>query len=233
MNFLSTEQIFRLKQPGERVSVLLRHAERRHITPDDADHGSYVPLTDKGREQALAAGKELSVFQGPMFFGSSPVFRCRETAARIAQAMGCLEFSEPEKVTPLQPLAEFYVNDDAAYMRHLNEGFYPAICKWIADGELSGFAPVREGSESLLKFILENSVANFNLFCSHDAWIVPFISHFAGIKFNPDLWLNFLSGMVIFYRPENPLKSARFFPVKFIDDGFLAFSQWKATKESL
>jgi len=223
MNFLSAEQIHRLKNPGERVAVLLRHAERRHITPEDADHGSFVPLTDKGREQALAAGKELSLFQGSKFFGSSPVFRCRETAAQISRGMDCQEFSDPEKVAHLQPLAEFYVDDFEAYKRHLIEGFYPAICKWIDEGRLEGFVPVKEGSEALLQFLFDHSHADFNLFCSHDAWIVPFVSHFTGIRFTPSLWLNFLSGAVVFYKPENPVQSAQIYPLKILGDGFLRF----------
>ena len=133
MSFLSAEQVLCCIAPGERVTLLLRHAERRHITAQDADHGAHVPLTEKGGEQAFAAGKEFSVLNGPYFFGSSPVFRCRQTAAFIAEACGASEYAVPEKVAPLQPLAEFYVSDFEEYMRHLREGFYPAICKWVAD----------------------------------------------------------------------------------------------------
>ncbi len=223
MIFLTAEQIRKRMQSGERIAFLMRHAERRHITPHDADYGSFVPLTGQGREQALAAGKDLSVFQGTLFAGSSPVFRCRETASLIACGMGHSAFSDPEKVGPLQPLAEFYVNDFDAYLCHLREGFYPAICKWISEGHLTGFTPVKEGSENLLKFILDHSAADVNLFCSHDAWIVPFLSHFTEIRFDPNRWLNFLSGAAILFKPENPETSSRVFPLKFIGDGFLLF----------
>ena len=223
MTFLTAEQVHRSMQPGESFAFLLRHAERRHITPQDTDHGTHVPLNDRGREQALTAGKELSIFQGSLFVGSSPVFRCCETAALIARSMGNPEFSDPENVAHLQPLAEFYVNDFDAYLHHLTEGFYPAICKWITDGRLAGFVPVKEGSETFLRYILEHSQADVSLFCTHDAWVVPFLSYFTDIRFTPSFWLNFLSGAAILYRPENPLQSAKIYPVKFIGDGFLRF----------
>lgn len=232
MSFLSAEQVLCCIAPGERVTLLLRHAERRHITAQDADHGAHVPLTEKGGKQAFAAGKELSVLNGPYFFGSSPVFRCRQTAAFIAEACGASEYAVPEKVAPLQPLAEFYVSDFEEYMRHLREGFYPAICKWVADGRLSGFTPVKEGSEALLKFVLEHSTGNFNVFCTHDAWVVPFLSHFTDVSFNPNRWLNFLSGAAILYKPENPLETAKILPIKFIRDGYLVFSDWEANNKT-
>lgn len=222
MNFLSANDILKEKKPGERVTFFVRHAERRHITPEDEGYGEKVPLTETGRAQALAAGRELSAFTGTHFFGSSPVFRCRETASLMASGSGVTEFSDAEKVVPLEPLGDFYVCGFADYERYLKEGFYPAVCRFLREGSLPGFLPLAEGSEKLLEFLLENSSAEVNVFCSHDAWIVPFLSHWTDIRFTPGLWLNFLSGAAILF-DKNEKSRAKVLPLKFLGDGFLRF----------
>ncbi len=221
MKFLTASQILEQKRPEERLSLLIRHGERRHITLEDEDYGSKVPLTDRGRLQALAAGKEFSGFDGSFFFGSSPVFRCRETAALFAKGCGALEFSDPEKVARLDCLGDFYVSAFVDYERYLKEGFYPAVCRYLREGSLPGFLPLVEGSEKFLRFLLENSPADLNVFCSHDAWIVPFLSHFTDVRFRPNLWLNFLSGAAILFSADK--KTVRIFPIAFLDDGWLRF----------
>lgn len=221
MKFLTAAQILSQKRPEERLTLLIRHAERRHIAPEDEDYGSKVPLTDRGRSQALAAGKEFSAFDGSCFFGSSPVFRCRETAALFAEGCGASEFSDSEKVARFDCLGDFYVSGFADYDRYLKEGFYPAVCRFIREGSLPGFLPLAEGSEKFLRFLLENSSADLNVFCSHDAWIVPFLSHFTDICFSSNRWLNFLSGAAVLFSADK--KSVRIFPVAFLGDGWLRF----------
>ncbi len=221
MKFLTAAQILSQKRPDERLTLLIRHAERRHITPEDEDYGSKVPLTDCGRSQALAAGKEFSDFDGSLFFGSSPVLRCRETAALFAEGCGASEFSEPEKVARFDCLGDFYVSGFVDYDRYLKEGFYPAVCRFICKGSLSGFLPLAEGSEKFLRFLLENSSTDLNVFCSHDAWIAPFLSHFTDVRFSPSCWLNFLSGAAILFSADK--KAVRILPVAFLGDGWLRF----------
>lgn len=221
MKFWDVSEILERVERGERLTLLIRHAERRHIAPDDEDYGSKVPLTADGRSQAFAAGKNFAGFPGTRFFASSPVFRCRETASLFAEGCGAEEFSDPEKIVGFDCLGEFYVNGFPDYERYLKEGFYPAVCRFVREGALPGFMPLAEGSEIFLRFLLDNSSADLNVFCSHDAWIVPFLSHFTDVRFSPDRWLNFLSGAAILFRDggERP----RIFPVKFLGDGFLVF----------
>lgn len=222
MNFLSASEILEKKERGKCLTLLIRHAERRHITSDDEDYGSKVPLTAEGRLQALAAGRDFSGFAGTRFFASSPVFRCRETAALFAKACGAGEFSAPEKIVRFDCLGEFYVNGFPDYERYLKEGFYPAVCRFVREGSLPGFMPLAQGSEKFLRFLLDNSSADLNVFCSHDAWIVPFLSYFTDVRFGPGLWLNFLSGAAILFSRggEEP---PRIFPLKFLGDGYLRF----------
>ncbi|MBR2308743.1 MAG: histidine phosphatase family protein [Fibrobacter sp.] len=68
----------------ERVYLLVRHAERPHITAADADYGAHVGLTAAGRERAVALGKMFPP-EGDAVYYSSPVGRCMDTAKCIAE----------------------------------------------------------------------------------------------------------------------------------------------------
>ncbi|MCK9181601.1 MAG: phosphoglycerate mutase family protein [Fibrobacteraceae bacterium] len=222
MSFLSVQEIYLKKKSGERVAFLLRHAERRHILKTDKDFGAYVPLSERGEEQALDAGRELAVFKGSAFYASSPVFRCAQTASFIAKRRGDGNFADPEKIVKIPRLAEYYVADYKIYEHLLLTGFYPAICQFVSQGRVDGFLPLAETSEELLKEILQKSSADFNVFLTHDAWIVPFLTHFTDVRFAENRWLNFLSGAAVFF-DEGSLKPRCVLPVKFLGDGYLYF----------
>ena len=222
MAFLSARQVLTWKRPGERVAFLLRHAERRHILPTDADYGSLVPLTERGLDQAISAGKDLAIFKGSSSYRASPVFRCRQTASQIAIARGDLNFDDPRKIEALDPLGDFFVSDFGKYEDLLRTGFYPAICRYVAGESVDGLFPLESRSRELLNLIVENSPSDFNLFVGHDAWIVPLLSSATDVRFSPSHWLNFLSGAAILFDPRDG-SSVRVFPVKFLGDGFLNF----------
>ena len=132
-------------------------------------------------------------------------------------------FNAVEKIKVFDRLAEFYVNENVDYEKHLKEGFYPAICRFIQDEKLSGFLPLETGSKEFLKLLLENSFADFNVFISHDAWIVPFLAFYTHLQFSPQNWMNFLSGAAILFSADR--KSLRIYPVKFLGDGYLHFGE--------
>jgi broad specificity phosphatase PhoE len=198
MSFLSISEVLASRKKGELLALLLRHAERRHIMPTDPDYGAHVRITERGFEQAMHVGKELSCFTSAAYY-SSPVMRCRETASAIAASRGDTRFDVPEKVSVIQSLAEFYVADFEEYTRLLREGFYGAICEYLETGKRFGFLPLKETSEELLQLLINSSFEELNVFISHDAWIVPFLTHFTEVRFAPHHWINFLSGAAVFF----------------------------------
>ena len=88
-DFVQAKDFFADLKSTERVYLLIRHAERPHITAEDADYGAHVGLTAAGREHAVALGKMFPP-EGDAVYYSSPVGRCMDTAKCIAeQANGC------------------------------------------------------------------------------------------------------------------------------------------------
>ena len=223
MNFISAFTFFSSLAADERVFLLVRHGERNHITPNDPDFGAHVGLTERGREQALSLGKCIPA-DGDMSFFSSPVGRCMETALNIGVGRGI----EKPQVQPLDCLAEYFVRDYDEYTKVLRAGFYEGICEWLkneAAGNLRGdkeaFAPLPARSEEMLSMMLEKGSARFNIFATHDAWVVPCLTHFCKMTFTPQRWMNYLTGMAVVTDAQKNVK--RIEPVTGLDTGWLSF----------
>lgn len=260
--YMSASDFFRTVRPDEKVYFLVRHGERGHILPDDPDHGAFVGLTERGREQALNLGRVIGSAMSNIAgkddksstsFFSSPVGRCMETARNIAlgiHAERAFRHSEPRRgeessdeascchnsgphlqyvphIEPLQPLAEFFVEHYDAYMETHTTGFYQGICRWL-DGTASSpdyidpaYFPLARRSQEMLDLMLSKGKSRINIFCSHDAWIVPCLAHFCGLKFTPDLWMNFLTGIAFVVRDKTAV--SRMVAVTGLEDGNLVF----------
>ena len=223
MEFVQASEFFKSVSADERVFLLIRHGERRHITPEDPDFGAHVGLTERGREQALALGKCIPV-AGDMSFFSSPVGRCVETALNIGAGRG-VENASIEKV---DCLAEYFVQDYDEYTKVLRAGFYEGICEWLKNEAVGNprrdkeaFAPLAERSEEMLAMMLEKGSARFNIFATHDAWIVPCLTHFCKMQFSPQRWMNYLTGMAVVTDAQKNIKHIT--PVTALDTGWLAF----------
>ena len=221
--FLAATTFFDSLAADERVFLLIRHGERRHITPEDPDFGAHVGLTEHGREQAFTLGKCIPA-EGDMCFYSSPVGRCVETALYIGKGRG---ISDPQ-VQPLDCLAEYFVDDYEEYTKVLRAGFYEGICEWLKN-EAAGnprqareaFAPLAARSEEMLAMMLEKGCARFNIFATHDAWTVPCLTHFCKMQFSPQCWMNYLTGMAVVTDEQKNVK--RIVPVTGLDSGWLHF----------
>ncbi len=217
--YVSAKDFFATLSPEARVYLLIRHGERRHITPQDSDGGAHVGLTDKGREQAFRLGT-LFPATGDAAYFSSPVDRCVETAQRIGLGRESVGGPAAAPVQVLDSLGDFFVRDFDEYHAVLNENFYPSICQWIADGVHPAYLPLAERAEEMRKMMFDKGSARFNIFASHDAWIVPCLAHFCHFKFTPGVWMNFLTGLAFVVEGG---KTERIVPVSALNDGNLIF----------
>ena len=232
MDFVTAKDFFASLASDERVYLLVRHGERNHITPDDPDFGAHVGLTDKGREQALALGKCIPP-EGDICFYSSPVGRCMETALCIgrgrAAASSVAQVTEAPHVEPLDCLAEYFVQNYDAYLDLLRAGFYEGICAWLenetsqgARGTCEAFYPLASRSEEMLAMMLEKGSCRFNIFATHDAWVVPCLVYFCKMHFTPQRWMNYLTGMAVVTGPDGKTPR-RIAPVTGLETGWLEF----------
>jgi broad specificity phosphatase PhoE len=221
-DFVQAKDFFADLKSTERVYLLIRHAERPHITAEDADYGAHVGLTDAGREHAVALGKMFPP-EGDAVYYSSPVGRCMDTAKCIAEGRALAGHgagaSQPD-VTPLAILGHFYVKDYPTYLDVLNEMFYQNICAWIDSDNHPAFYPLHERAEEVRKFMLEKGTARFNIFATHDAWVVPTLVHFCKMQFTPQHWMNYLTGIAFAVNSDG---FERVVPLTAMETGWLDF----------
>ena len=231
-DFLPASDFFAQVDWNSKIYLLLRHAERNHITPGDKDFGAHVGLTERGRRQAVALGRMIPAIGNAVYF-SSPVGRCVETAQCIGEGRklaGYGNFAIPGtapgvagasvNVTPLDALGDFFVRDVPAYEQTLREGFYEGICKWLDSGKHDAFWPLHERAEQMREMMFEKAQSRFNIFVTHDAWIVPCLSHFCSFKFEPKCWMNFLTGLAFEVHEKGNVKVT---PVTALETGWLKF----------
>ena len=223
-DFIKATDFFASLASDERVFLLVRHGERNHITPNDPDFGAHVGLTERGREQALALGKCIPA-DGDICFYSSPVGRCMETALNIGVGRGV----ENPHIEKLDCLAEYFVQDYDEYTKVLRAGFYEGICEWLKNEaagnprrEKEAFAPLAARSEEMLAMMLEKGDARFNIFATHDAWVVPCLTHFCKMTFTPQRWMNYLTGMAVVIGADAKTPR-RIVPMTGLETGWLSF----------
>lgn len=230
--FVCARDFFVTLKPTERVFLLIRHSIRRHITPEDSDNGAHVGLTDEGRALAINLGK-LFPAEGDAVYFSSPVGRCVDTAKCIAEGRSLVHAETfPEKckadgipsrasveIVSDKLLGDFYVDDYDAYMKTLDDHFYQNICHWMGCGETRAFLPFHKRAEEFREYLFEKGTAKFNVFVTHDCWVVPTLTHFCGFRFTPSHWMNFLTGLAFVEGP----RGERVVPVTGVDTGFLDF----------
>ena len=223
-DFIKATDFFASLASDERVFLLVRHGERNHITPNDPDFGAHVGLTERGREQALSLGKCIPA-EGDMCFFSSPVGRCMETALNIGVGRGV----ENPQIEKLDCLAEYFVQDYDEYTKVLRAGFYEGICEWLKNEaagnprrEKEAFAPLAARSEEMLSMMLEKGGARFNIFATHDAWVVPCLTHFCKMTFTPQRWMNYLTGMAVVMGADAKTPR-RIVPMTGLETGWLSF----------
>ena len=223
-DFVQLSNFFAQADWNSRIYLLLRHAERNHITPGDKDFGAHVGLTERGRHQAVLLGKMVPAFGDAVYF-SSPVGRCMETAKCIGEGRKLAGYvdqgaASAAKVMPLDALGDFFVRDVPAYEQTLREGFYEGICKWLEAGYHDAFFPLHERAEQMREMMFTKGNSRFNIFVTHDAWVVPCLSHFCNMKFTPKCWMNFLTGLA-FEVPEKG--NVKVSPITAMETGWLLF----------
>ena len=70
------------------------------------------------------------------------------------------------------------------------------------------------------EMMFEKASSQYNIFVTHDAWIVPCLSHFCNMKFTPKCWMNFLTGLAFEVPEKGDVKVT---PVTGMETGWLLF----------
>lgn len=149
--------------------------------------------------KCIAEGRAMSSVARGAALSETPAESSARGAALSATPAACpaalLNSRADVPVETDEALGSFYVKDYDAYLSVLNERFYQNICTWLDSDNHPAFYPLAERAEELRQYMFQKGTARFNIFSTHDAWVVPTLVHFLGFHFTPSQWMNYLTGI--------------------------------------
>ncbi len=146
-----------MKNERKLKAVVIRHAERGKITPNELD----PPLTDKGKKEAREFGKWIKKYMRELSIYYTPYLRTRMTAEEIAKAHGgVIEIREVS-------IPEWWKGNKEELCKVM-QNYELAVKEWI-NGKLPAVS-IKDYGTYILKLTL-NLNDNSALFIAHDSTI--------------------------------------------------------------
>ena len=193
---------------GNRVLLMVRHAERPHIDHDDPTFGAALPITEAGRLAAEAYGARLREFAAGAQFYASPLRRTVMTAEAIARGMG---LAAPHIPTDDKLGNDsFYFADQPAVFELFRDGsFYEKVFAYLRDGKQIGFADLHAATDALEEWALARFTGRLGIFTTHDLYNGAFLKARGVVEsFTVETWVQFLDAAAIILRPDNTRRYA-------------------------
>lgn len=179
--------------PKEKISLLLRHADR-----DDIPKGSFgneILLNEKGKQNAQTFGMSLSERKINRIF-TSPVGRCVQTAEFIVKGYGnSIDIIE---TTALGAPGLHITDEKIAGEFYLQYGFDEMYRQFMQGEKIPGILNSNELKYRITTFIKENSNDNgTTIFITHDILIAFYHYSINKKVYTKDNWINFLTGLTL------------------------------------
>ena len=182
---------------GNRVLLLVRHAERPKIDGEDPTFGETLPVTEEGWRTSVFFGERLKEFAGDVQFLASPLRRTCMTAAGIAEGMGLGGMEIP--TDPLIGNGTFYFADQHEVFEMFRDGqFFRHLFEYMAKGTQRGFREIHEASDMLEEWLMGKFTARLGIFATHDLHDAAYLCA-RGVKrvWTVEGWVRFLDAAAI------------------------------------
>jgi hypothetical protein len=187
------------------VIALIRHSEREAILSPDVNASFTAPLTQHGKDLALAYGLSMSTpTQIKIYYSPSP--RCEETAHVIADGIKQVQGSV-EIVGKRRYLATPYlIEPQRAIEQFVKLGGCNFMTSWL-DGSLDEkiIEPFQLAANNLLKDLFEEKENQgsdlFHLHVTHDMTIMTLLGLAFDVSDRELHWPTYLEGMSIYSSP--------------------------------
>ena len=192
---------------GTRVALMVRHAERPKMDPNDPSFGDALPLTYEGRRTARKLGAWLREFADDVQFCASPLRRTRMTAECIAEGMGVPGIEIP--TDELVGNGTFYYDDPAKVLEVFKPAnFFPACCEYFEKGEQRGFNNLHAATDDFEKWIAVNMRKRLFVITTHDLYVAAFLTARKVGTFSRENWVRFLDAGAILVGPDGSRRYA-------------------------
>lgn len=198
---------------GDRVAIVVRHAERPPLEKDDPTFGERLPITRQGQVAADAFGfvlKEFSVGCDCRVH-SCRMKRCRMTAQAISAAIDPAG-SGGYLLDDILGGASLYFGDVSERMALADRGDYRrSLNEYFENGRQKGFSDLAEATDRFEEYLWNGhpqlSSAPLHVYVTHDINVGCFL---AGRKvvtaFDDSSWPHFLDAAVAFFSAEGRVR---------------------------
>ena len=196
MQEMTIEELIGEIRNGARVALMVRHAERPKMDPDDPTFGDALELTYEGTRTAKKLGAMLAAFAGDVQFAASPLTRTRMTAECIAEGMGV---AGPEIPTDeLLGNGSFYYDDPAEVLEVFKpKNFFPACIEYFHTAHQRGFRELYAATDEFEKWIDARWKSRLFVISTHDLYIAAFLYARKVGELSKENWTRFLDGGAI------------------------------------
>ena len=198
------QDIERALRNGERVSVIVRHAERPPLEKDDPTFGAELPITREGKIKADAFGFALKEFSGGFEYGiqSSKTMRCRMTARVISEAMGG-EFAGSFRLDDILGDKSPFFGNVGDRLALANEGNYrESLNEYFRTGKQRGFADLATATDAFEDYLWSECARHFGpleIYVTHDINVGCFLGGRRVVtRFDDFNWPHYLDAAVAF-----------------------------------
>ena len=207
MQEMTIEELKDELRKGARVALMVRHAERPKMDPNDPTFGDALALTYDGVRTAKKLGRILSEFRDDVRFFASPLTRTRMTAACIAEGMGLADAVIPtdERLGN----GSFYYDDPAEVLEVFKpKNFFPACDEYFRTAHQRGFRELYAATDEFERWIDANFTSRLFVISTHDLYIAAFLHARGAYSFTRETWVRFLDAGAVIDRPDGTRRYA-------------------------
>ena len=193
---------------GTRVVLMVRHAERPKMDPNDPTFGDALALTYDGVRTAKKLGALLKEFADDVQFYASPLTRTRMTAACVAEGMGVAAPDIP--TDDLLGNGSFYYEDASQVLEVFKpSNFFPACFEYFHTAHQRGFKELYAATDDFERWLLERFRRRLFVVATHDLYVAAFCyARHAVADFTRETWIRFLDGGAILIGPDGTRRYA-------------------------
>jgi hypothetical protein len=185
---------------GDRVAIVMRHAERPPLPPNDPTFGKDLPLTRRGRREADAFGFFLFEYcRGhDAWVSAGTATRCQQTALEISKhAVPGGQGISLDSVLGSESPFFGAVSDrlkiaDAGNPRN-------ALNEYFRTGRLKGYNDLFEATDAFERHLWEDGAVQFGIYVTHDVNVACFLAGRGVVsQFDDSTWPGYLDAAVAF-----------------------------------
>ena len=205
---ITLEELKEELRRGTRVVLMVRHAERPKMDPNDATFGDALALTYDGVRTAKKLGAQLKEFADDVQFYASPLTRTRMTAACIAEGMGVAHPDIP--TDDLLGNGSFYYEDASQVLDVFKpNNFFAASFEYFRTARQRGFKDLYAATDDFELWIAARSRSRLFVIATHDLYVAAFLyARKAVEEFTRETWIRFLDGGAILIAPDGTRRYA-------------------------